>query len=247
MNPLSPVPAPLSPAEASAMRRAFGSDRESEAGHDGRREVATSGDRIVLRYGRGKEAEVAKVSEEDGPPARPSISADGSRLAYVRRPPKGGGHIETMRADTGPVGKVERTLSWHSLATTYPIEAVDLSEDGTSMAYVSPSRITVAPVPGLEGSERSLGMPEMDGIPALATDVEFLPGGRVAVETGAGTYLLLDPQGNLSPVSPAVLRPGALRGSLRRDPTGPSLAGRGRGCTTGGPLRHGTGRRVALS
>lgn len=187
---IQPNPADLSLQDAARLRRAFGSP-ERDASDVGR--VAwTRGDAVVLSEN-GKDTVVA-VPNRDGTPSHPSLSADGTRLATLRTDSDGGTRIEVTPAATGLLGGVQRLLSSSVIGTGARILAVDLSDDGDLLAFLTDdASLHVSPT---MGSHRTLsvwmGMPEIDGVKQMGRDLEFLSDGRVAIETTTGAWFVTD-------------------------------------------------------
>lgn len=172
-------PLRLTPADATALRTAFAhKDRDGA--------IAARGDEVILD---GRRLAMPKGK---GAPERPAVAGDGSRAAWIRD-----GSVEVVDVKSGFASKLRQLATWHAITPMRPALAVDLSQDGATLAYLSEDRLH------LQTGEQH----RFFDLPAKPADLECLPGGRTAVETQYGTYLLVDEQGQAEPLPLAAFDP----------------------------------------
>lgn len=203
---LLPTPAELSPSDIARVRRAFASPERDVAERAGR-EVQTRGDTVVLAED-GRETVVAQPTR-DGVPGRPTLSADGTRLATVRTGARGDTHVEVTHAETGLLGGIRRLLSSSLIGVGAEIVATDLSDDGSEIALLTDeASLHISPTLGSKhGRNVFFALPEVDGVKPFGRDIEFLSDGRLAIETTTGAWLVTDGT-SMAPVPLSVVVPG---------------------------------------
>lgn len=193
MKPLSPPSLP--PADAHALKRAFSGRKHADVSTDGDREARLVGCRLVVHDGRG-DTFIAGPKPNGDIPVRPSLSGDGRRVAWATEGeggvPRG---VTLSSARGGLLGAVER-FCWGR--TSLPVDAgaaFDLSPNGRKVAFTRDDAIVVAATAVTGGCVTAM-LPAVDLYVQRAADVEFLPSGRVAVETEWGTFHVVDTERN---------------------------------------------------
>ena len=140
-----------------------------------------------------RECVVAQPSRE-GKPSHPAISGDGRRMAVVRTDPQGRTCVEVTDVATGPLGWLQRLGSSVTTTTLSEIVAVDLSDDGRELGFLtSDGALHVSPTRSdRNGRSVWMGLPAVEGSRSRGRDLSLLSDGRLAVQTESGAWLITD-------------------------------------------------------